>query len=62
MSKPVGHVNRRRFLQTAVQASAVFAAPLVLPGSVLGKDGAVCTQRTDRAGRHRQSAAEAPTC
>ena len=41
MSKPVGHVNRRQFLQTAVQASAVFAAPLVLPGSVLGKDGAV---------------------
>jgi predicted dehydrogenase len=34
-------VNRRRFLVTAAKASAVLAAPLVVPGRVLGKDGAV---------------------
>jgi predicted dehydrogenase len=34
-------INRRRFLSAAAQAGAVLAAPLVLPGRVLGKDGAV---------------------
>ncbi|MGE5609595.1 MAG: Gfo/Idh/MocA family protein [Bacillota bacterium] len=34
-------LSRRRLLKTAVQASAVLAAPLVIPSSVLGKDGAV---------------------
>jgi predicted dehydrogenase len=33
--------TRRRFLATAAQASAVFAAPLFIPGRVLGKDGGV---------------------
>jgi len=40
MSEQVVHVNRRRFLKTAVQAGAVLAAPQVIPGAVLGKDGA----------------------
>jgi hypothetical protein len=34
-------LNRRRFLKTVAQAGAVLAAPLVIPGSVLGKNGAV---------------------
>lgn len=33
--------TRRRFLTTAAQASAVLAAPLFIPGRVLGKDGGV---------------------
>ena len=33
--------NRRQFLKTALQASAVLTAPLIIPGTVLGKDGAV---------------------
>ena len=33
--------TRRRFLKTALQAGAVLAAPHVIPGAVLGKDGAV---------------------
>lgn len=41
MSKRGVHLSRRRFLKTAVQASAALAAPLVIPSSVLGKDGAV---------------------
>lgn len=41
MSKQVVRLHRRRFLQTALQASAVFAVPQVIPGSVLGRDGAV---------------------
>lgn len=33
--------DRRRFLKTALQASAALATPYLIPGSVLGKDGAV---------------------
>ena len=32
--------TRRRFLSTAAQAGALLAAPLVIPGRALGKDGA----------------------
>ena len=32
--------DRRRFLKTALQAGAALAAPHVIPGAVLGKDGA----------------------
>ena len=35
------HLNRRRFLKTAVQAGALLVAPQVLPFTVLGKDGSV---------------------
>jgi len=42
MSERAGHLNRRRFLKTVVQAGAVLAAaPYVIPGSALGKDGVV---------------------
>lgn len=41
MSKPVARLPRRRFLQTAFQASAVFAMPQLIPAAVLGRDGAV---------------------
>ncbi|MBN1125171.1 MAG: Gfo/Idh/MocA family oxidoreductase [Sedimentisphaerales bacterium] len=34
-------LNRRRFLKTAAQAGALLAMPYVVPGTVLGKDGAV---------------------
>jgi predicted dehydrogenase len=34
-------VTRRRFLGTAAKAGAVLAAPLFVPGAVLGKDGGV---------------------
>ena len=34
-------VNRRRFLKTAAKASALFAAPLIVPARALGKDGNV---------------------
>ncbi|MFO0913117.1 MAG: Gfo/Idh/MocA family oxidoreductase [Pirellulales bacterium] len=34
-------IGRRGFLKTAAKASAVFAVPLVVPSSVLGRDGAV---------------------
>ena len=33
--------NRRRFLSTAAKASAAFAAPMLVPGRVLGLNGAV---------------------
>ena len=32
---------RRRFLKTTLKASSVFAAPMIIPSSALGKDGAV---------------------
>ena len=35
------HLNRRRFLKTAVQAGALLVAPQVIPVTVLGKDGSV---------------------
>lgn len=34
-------IARRRFLQTSIKASTVFAAPYIVPSRVLGKDGAV---------------------
>ena len=34
-------VTRRRFLATAAKAGAVLAAPMVVPGAVLGKDGGI---------------------
>src|SRR5437667_6440135 len=34
-------LNRRSFLKTALQAGAVLAAPQVVRGAVLGKDGGV---------------------
>ncbi len=33
--------NRRQFLRTALQAGTVLAAPLIVPGAVLGRDGGV---------------------
>ncbi len=41
MSKDGVHLNRRRFLKTAAQAGACFAAPYFVPSSALGRDGAV---------------------
>ena len=41
MSEQAAHLNRRRFLKRAVQAGALLAAPYVIPGAVLGKDGVV---------------------
>ena len=38
VTKPV---SRRRFLRSSVQTGALVAAPQFIPGSVLGKDGAV---------------------
>ncbi len=35
------HLNRRRFLKRAVQASALLAVPQVIPGTALGKNGGV---------------------
>jgi hypothetical protein len=35
------HYSRRQFLATALKAGALLAAPQVIPGSALGKDGAV---------------------
>jgi hypothetical protein len=35
------HLNRRRFLKTAVQAGALLVAPKMIPATVLGKDGNV---------------------
>ena len=35
------HFNRRQFLTTALKAGAVLALPQLVPGSVLGRDGAV---------------------
>ena len=41
MFKEAVQLNRRQFLKTAAKAGAVLAAPLVIPSSALGKDGAV---------------------
>ena len=41
MSEQAEHVDRRRFLKTALGAGAMLVAPQVIPGSVLGKDGDV---------------------
>ena len=52
MSKQTGRFNRRQFVKTMAGAGALLAVPQVIPGSALGKDGAVAAQRTDRAGRN----------
>jgi len=41
MSKRITPPSRRQFLKTAIQASTVLMLPQVIPGAVLGKDGAV---------------------
>ncbi len=41
MSERVVRIPRRRFLARAVKAGALLAVPAVIPGFVLGKDGAV---------------------
>ena len=41
MSKRVVRVDRRRFLQRALQTGTLLAVPNLIPGAVLGKDGAV---------------------
>ena len=41
MVKTVTHLNRRRFLKTAVSAGAAVMAPQIIPSSALGRDGAV---------------------
>lgn len=41
MSERKVQLNRRRFLQRAVQAGAVLAMPQFIPGTALGKNGAV---------------------
>ncbi len=38
---PTGSLTRRTFLRTALQAGAILAAPQVVPGAVLGRDGGV---------------------
>jgi len=41
MREKAVQMSRRRLLKTAAQAGALIAAPMVIPSSVLGKDGAV---------------------
>jgi hypothetical protein len=41
MSEQGAHLNRRRFLKTAVAAGAILLAPRVVSAAVLGKDGGV---------------------
>jgi predicted dehydrogenase len=41
MSRKVSHLHRRRFLKTAVSAGAAVMAPVIIPSSALGRDGAV---------------------
>lgn len=41
MPERVVRIPRRRFLATSIKAGALLAAPTVLPGFVLGKEGAV---------------------
>ena len=41
MSNEAIPLNRRRFLKTAIQAGALLAMPQVIPGTALGKNGAV---------------------
>ena len=41
MSKQGSTIARRRFLKTSLKASSLFAAPYFVPGSALGRDGAV---------------------
>jgi predicted dehydrogenase len=57
MSRQRSKVSRRRFLATAAKLGAAMAAPAFVPGSVLGKNGAVAAnERITLAGigiRHR---------
>src|SRR5580658_9192901 len=41
MSKNVTRLHRRRFLKTALSASAAVMAPTIIPSSAIGRDGAV---------------------
>lgn len=41
LSNPTTQLNRRLFLSTAIKVGAVLAAPLVVRGAVLGRDGGV---------------------
>ena len=41
MANKANQLHRRRFLKTAVSASAVVMAPTIIPSSALGRDGAV---------------------
>jgi predicted dehydrogenase len=41
MSGQLPRVSRRRFLKTAISASTVFSVPYIIPGTALGKNGAV---------------------
>jgi len=41
MSHPATRLSRRRFLKTTAQAAGLVALPQLIPGRVLGKDGAV---------------------
>jgi len=41
MSEQRVQLNRRRFLKTAAQAGALLAMPQIIPGTALGKNGAV---------------------
>ena len=39
MAQQMARVPRRQFLKTAVQAGSLLAAPHLIPGAALGKDG-----------------------
>ncbi len=41
MAEPRSTLSRRRFFAAAAKAGAVLAAPMFIPGTVLGKDGGV---------------------
>jgi hypothetical protein len=41
MARKVSQLHRRRFLKTALSASAAVMAPQIIPSSALGRDGAV---------------------
>lgn len=41
MPKKLAFVSRRRFVKTAIGASTLFSVPQIVPGSALGKNGAV---------------------
>ena len=46
-------VTRREFLKSAAQAGAVLAVPMIVPASVLGKNGAVPPSEKIVVGGHR---------
>ena len=44
MQKDTNRLSRRRLLKTAAKlGTAALAGPMIIPGSVLGKDGAIPT-------------------